>query len=81
MVGAAAPAHGAAAAAAAAAVDALGFQEGATPICYVNGRRYELPAGRGEATLLQWLRGVVQACTRVVPHPRRAPVVRARWCR
>lgn len=27
------------------------------PICYVNGKRYELPSGRAEATLLQWLRG------------------------
>jgi hypothetical protein len=28
-----------------------------TPICYVNGKRYELPLGRGEGTLLQFLRG------------------------
>ncbi|KAL3157593.1 hypothetical protein ABBQ32_012044 [Trebouxia sp. C0010 RCD-2024] len=29
-----------------------------TPICYVNGKRYELPEGRAEATLLQWLRDI-----------------------
>ncbi|KAF8057662.1 XDH1 [Scenedesmus sp. PABB004] len=29
---------------------------GAAPIAYVNGVRHELPLGRGEATLLQWLR-------------------------
>ena len=27
------------------------------PMCYVNGKRHLLPLGRGEATLLQWLRG------------------------
>ena len=26
-------------------------------IAYINGKRYELPAGRGEVTLLQFLRG------------------------
>ena len=31
--------------------------ERVVPICYVNGKRYELPEGRAEATLLQWLRG------------------------
>lgn len=31
--------------------------EPVVPICYVNGKRYELPEGRAEATLLQWLRG------------------------
>ena len=31
--------------------------ETVVPICYVNGKRYELPEGRAEATLLQWLRG------------------------
>jgi hypothetical protein len=35
----------------------LGFADDAKPICYVNGKRYSLPMGRGEATLLQWLRG------------------------
>ncbi|WIA42814.1 hypothetical protein OEZ86_008746 [Tetradesmus obliquus] len=34
----------------------LGFADDAKPICYVNGKRYSLPLGRGEATLLQWLR-------------------------
>ena len=34
--------------------------EPSTPICYVNGKRYELPQGRAEATLLQWLRGNLQ---------------------
>lgn len=24
---------------------------------YVNGKKYELPSGRGETTLLTWLRG------------------------
>lgn len=27
------------------------------PIIYVNGRRYALPEGRGEVTLLSYLRG------------------------
>ena len=27
------------------------------PICYINGKKYPLPPGRGEATLLQYLRG------------------------
>ena len=27
------------------------------PVAYVNGKRYNLPTGRAEATLLQWLRG------------------------
>jgi hypothetical protein len=35
----------------------LGFADDAKPICFVNGKRYTLPMGRGEATLLQWLRG------------------------
>ena len=35
----------------------LGFADDAKPICYVNGKRYSLPLSRGEATLLQWLRG------------------------
>jgi hypothetical protein len=35
----------------------LGFADDAKPICFVNGKRYSLPMGRGEATLLQWLRG------------------------
>jgi len=26
-------------------------------IAYVNGKRHVLPEGRGDATLLQWLRG------------------------
>jgi hypothetical protein len=26
-------------------------------VAYINGQRHELPAGRGEATLLQYLRG------------------------
>lgn len=34
-----------------------GFSTDTTPICYVNGKRYELPLGRGEGTLLQFLRG------------------------
>lgn len=34
-----------------------GFSADAVPICYVNGKRYELPPGRGEGTLLQFLRG------------------------
>lgn len=34
-----------------------GFAADATPICYVNGKRYDLPLGRGEGTLLQFLRG------------------------
>lgn len=34
-----------------------GFVSDAVPICYVNGKRYELPPGRGEGTLLQFLRG------------------------
>jgi hypothetical protein len=34
-----------------------GFRADVTPICYVNGKRYELPLGRGEGTLLQFLRG------------------------
>jgi hypothetical protein len=34
-----------------------GFVADAVPICYVNGKRYELPLGRGEGTLLQFLRG------------------------
>lgn len=34
-----------------------GFVDDAVPICYVNGKRYELPPGRGEGTLLQFLRG------------------------
>jgi hypothetical protein len=29
------------------------------PIAYVNGKRHILPAGRAEATLLQWLRGEI----------------------
>lgn len=50
-------------------------------ICYVNGKRYELPTGRAEATLLQWLReinltgtklgcaeGGCGACTVMVSH-------------
>jgi hypothetical protein len=28
-----------------------------TAICYINGKRYELPPGRGEVTLLTYLRG------------------------
>jgi hypothetical protein len=34
-----------------------GFDADATPICYVNGKRFQLPQGRGEGTLLQFLRG------------------------
>lgn len=34
-----------------------GFDADAIPICYVNGKRYELPLGMGERTLLQFLRG------------------------
>ena len=36
------------------------------PICYVNGKRYELPLGRGESTLLQFLRGECCVCLRKV---------------
>lgn len=39
------------------AVAELEFVSDAVPICYVNGKRYELPLGRGEGTLLQFLRG------------------------
>lgn len=31
--------------------------EGDELICYINGRRHLLPHGRGETTLLQYLRG------------------------
>lgn len=31
--------------------------ETTTPICYVNGKRHELPQGRAEASLIAWLRG------------------------
>ena len=31
--------------------------DSAKPICYVNGKRFDLPLGRGEATLLRFLRG------------------------
>ncbi len=31
----------------------------AEPICYINGKRYVLPQGRGETTLLQFLRGAL----------------------
>ncbi len=27
-------------------------------ICYINGKRYAMPTGRAEATVLQYLRGV-----------------------
>jgi hypothetical protein len=32
-------------------------QQDATPICYINGKRIFLPPGRGEVTLLTFLRG------------------------
>lgn len=40
-------------------------QEGVAdqPIAYVNGKRHVLPAGRAEATLLQWLRGEIALST------------------
>lgn len=31
----------------------------AEPICYINGKRHVLPQGRGETTLLQFLRGAL----------------------
>ena len=34
-----------------------GFVGNAEAVCYINGKRFELPKGRGEATLLQFLRG------------------------
>ncbi|KAL0052613.1 hypothetical protein WJX82_004790 [Trebouxia sp. C0006] len=58
------------------------------PICYVNGKRYELPEGRAEATLLQWLReihltgtklgcaeGGCGACTVMVSHQAESKLV------
>jgi hypothetical protein len=39
------------------------YDASALPICYVNGKRYELPLGRGEGTLLQFLRGKLMGCT------------------
>jgi hypothetical protein len=46
-----------------------GFTTDATPICYVNGKRYELPSGRGEGTLLQFLRGRLRMVKVVVLLP------------
>eukprot|EP00232_Nephroselmis_pyriformis_P029241 CAMPEP_0182872950 /NCGR_PEP_ID=MMETSP0034_2-20130328/12031_1 /TAXON_ID=156128 /ORGANISM="Nephroselmis pyriformis, Strain CCMP717" /LENGTH=182 /DNA_ID=CAMNT_0025005571 /DNA_START=93 /DNA_END=637 /DNA_ORIENTATION=+ len=58
------------------------------PICYVNGKRYEMPEGRAEATLLEFLResgltgtklgcgeGGCGACTVMVSHFDGAKVV------
>lgn len=42
----------------------LGFADDAKPICYVDGKRYSLPMGRGETTLLQWLRGELALLSR-----------------
>ena len=33
------------------------------PIVYVNGKRYELPEGKAETTLLQYLRGTTSLLT------------------
>lgn len=33
------------------------FEGSRAPFCYINGKRHELPKGRAEATLLQYLRG------------------------
>ena len=44
-------------------------------VCYINGKRHVLPPGRGEATLLQYLRGArrVTLPIRLLP-PSREPV-------
>eukprot|EP00955_Chlamydomonas_euryale_P117370 366469-Chlamydomonas_euryale.AAC.4 len=38
----------------------LGFVTG-DALCYINGRRYDLPPGRAEVTLLTFLRGAFSA--------------------
>lgn len=47
-------------------VSPLGFNDNAKPICFVNGKRYDLPLGRGEATLLQFLRGWYSGASLVI---------------
>lgn len=35
----------------------MGSEVLSVPICYINGKRHDLPEGRAEVNLLQYLRG------------------------
>ena len=37
----------------------MGSEAMAEPIAYINGKRFSLPTGRAEVTLLQYLRGAL----------------------
>ena len=53
------------------AIPDMGSEAMAEPIAYINGKRFSLPTGRAEVTLLQYLRGVFavlrHACTMKCP--------------
>ena len=43
------------------AIPDMGSEAMAEPIAYINGKRFSLPTGRAEVTLLQYLRGACAA--------------------
>ncbi|KXZ53315.1 hypothetical protein GPECTOR_7g1209 [Gonium pectorale] len=53
---------------------------GSEPICYINGKRYVLPSGRGEITLLQFLRGLGNVREGLHPVQQRLAVMHGSQC-